>query len=370
MYKTNEMPKRYPIDGTFELTIRCNLHCKMCLFRHDDSENADIIANELSSTQWIDLAKQVAEAGTGNLLITGGEPMLRSDFCEIWEGIYKQGFIITLYTNATLVTPKIMETLKKYPPHKIGITIYGASPETYSKVCGNSIFFQKMIKGVHLLQTLPSIIEFRTTIIKDNFNDVNALDCLAKNEFKQEYGVKQSFPVNKAVRGACANVEFCRVEAEEDVKMKIQRTVNEIHKIVGEQFNPKNLVIKRQNSGIATKNSLNRNISFFGCQAGVTQYTITYDGKLIACQMIDMFSIDVLQNTFQKAWEQFPHEIHIPSTEIKCDRCEFVNYCQSCYASRYAETGDFNGCSKYIYDIAKARYKYENNLGGFNNEKE
>lgn len=37
-----EMPKRYPINGTFELTVRCNLHCKMCLFRHDDSENEEL----------------------------------------------------------------------------------------------------------------------------------------------------------------------------------------------------------------------------------------------------------------------------------------------------------------------------------------
>ena len=69
-----EMPKRCPVDGTFELTVRCNLHCKMCLFRHDDSENAEIIGKELTTEQWVDMAKQAAEAGTLNLLITGGEP--------------------------------------------------------------------------------------------------------------------------------------------------------------------------------------------------------------------------------------------------------------------------------------------------------
>ena len=30
-----EMPKRVPVNGTFELTVRCNLHGKMCLFRDD-----------------------------------------------------------------------------------------------------------------------------------------------------------------------------------------------------------------------------------------------------------------------------------------------------------------------------------------------
>ena len=98
-----EMPKRNPTNGTFELTVRCNLHCKMCLFRHADSENAALRTSELTAAEWIDLARQAAEAGTLGLLITGGEPMLRPDFCEIWEGVYRQGFVMELYTNATLV---------------------------------------------------------------------------------------------------------------------------------------------------------------------------------------------------------------------------------------------------------------------------
>ena len=67
--------------------------------------------------------------------------MIRKDFCDIWERIYKQGFLITLYTNASLITPEIMETLAKYPPHKIGVTLYGASEETYKAVCGNGAAF-------------------------------------------------------------------------------------------------------------------------------------------------------------------------------------------------------------------------------------
>ena len=53
-----EMPKRNPTNGTFELTVRCNLHCKMCLFRHADSENAALRASELTAAEWIDLARE------------------------------------------------------------------------------------------------------------------------------------------------------------------------------------------------------------------------------------------------------------------------------------------------------------------------
>lgn len=364
-----EMPERNPVNGTFELTIRCNLHCKMCLFRHDDSENPEIMAKELTTEQWIDMARQAAEAGTMNLLITGGEPMLRPDFCEIWEGIYKQGFIIELYTNATLVTPKIMETLKKYPPHKIGVTIYGASPETYDKVCGNSKAFSQMLNGIHQLKTLPSKITFRTTLIRENYADGILIDALVKSEFGQSSNVTQACPINKAVRGACADVASCRIPPEQDMQMKTKRIKESIRQIVGNKFDPKNLKIVRKNNSIISEEEQKESLTLFGCQAGMSQYTITYEGKMLACQMIGVFYTNALQNGIQNAWERFPCEVHIPYEKGKCGSCNYTDTCQSCYASRYAETGDFNGCSDYIYRTAKARKQFESFLGGLDDEK-
>lgn len=351
-----EMPKRYPTNGTFELTVRCNLKCKMCLFRHQDSENSILMSNELTTDQWIDMAHQVADAGTMNLLITGGEPMLRPDFCEIWEGIYNQGFMIELYTNATLVTPKIMETLKKYPPHRIGITIYGASAETYEKTCGSRHAFKSMLEGVHMLLTLPSVFEFRTTLIQDNFGDSDAIDDLVEKEFGSNYKVTQAAPINKSFRGACAHVEKCRVQPELDIKKKVERKLVSAQKLVGDRLIIKGMTIKHEKKTIPDGEV---RYSLFGCEAGMRQYTITYDGKLLACQMIGAFFTDTLKDGFQKAWNEFPSQVHIPDAKIKCDTCQYVDTCLSCYGSRYAETGDFNGCSDYIYEIAKARKKYE-----------
>ncbi|MFQ9564216.1 MAG: radical SAM protein [Faecalibacillus intestinalis] len=76
MDRLDKMPIRMPVDGTFELTVRCNLKCKMCLFRHNDSENKSIIMKEKTTKEWIDMAKQACNAGTLSLLITGGEPHL------------------------------------------------------------------------------------------------------------------------------------------------------------------------------------------------------------------------------------------------------------------------------------------------------
>lgn len=341
-----EMPRRIPTDGTFELTIRCNLHCKMCLFRHDDSENKEIMANELTAEQWIDMAKQVADAGTFSLLITGGEPMLRPDFCEIWEGIYKQGFLIQLYTNATMVTPKIMETLRKYPPHKIGVTIYGATPETYEKVCGSRAAFKKALAGMHLLQTLPSILEFRTTIIKDNYPEASAIEQLVHNEFGQEYKLIQTRIVTKAVRGACADVESCRLEPEDNVHLAFRRGIDIIKQYVGDSYDEKYISVEYNDC--AKDKIYAPAITLFGCNAGMKSYTISWDGKLLGCQMLGKFAVDACKMGFQQAWNDFPYLINLPPVNEKCLACNSLKICNCCYASRYAETGNLGGCPEYV----------------------
>lgn len=352
-----KMPQRIPTNGTFELTVRCNLHCKMCLFRHNDSENKEIIANELTAEQWIDMAKQVAEAGTMSLLITGGEPMLRPDFCEIWEGIYKQGFITELYTNATLVTPQIMETLRKYPPHRIGISIYGASPETYDKVCGNSSAFQKAIAGIHQLQTLPSLLELRTTIIKDNYADVCKMEQLLKDEFHYESELIETRIVMNSVRGACTDVISCRLDAKDNISLMMHRSIDEINQKAqkqGKSIIDYKVHIQPKEKNMKPDVQSNMKPTLLGCNAGMRSYVISWDGKLLACQILDKFSVNVIRSTFIKEWENLPYQFELPVLCKKCRECKHLDICPACPASRYAETGDMGGCAEYLCeDVAE-----------------
>ena len=342
----HKMPRRRPADGTFELTVRCNLHCKMCLFRHDDSENQRIMEEELTAEQWGDMARQAAEAGTGSVLVTGGEPLLRNDFCEIWERIYRQGFITTLYTNATLVTPKIMNTLAKFPPHRIGVTLYGSNSEVYEAVCGSGQAFYQAVEGVHRLLTLPSLIEFRTTIIKDNYHDADALENFIHKEFGPEYSLTQTRIVTKAVRGGCADVSGCRLEPEDNVRLAFRRGINWIKKYAGNAYNEKNIRLEWKKRKV--RESTAPYLSLLGCNAGMKEYTIAWDGKMLACQMLGVFAADALNEGFQNAWNRLPSVIQLTKTNQACMDCVSRDLCNCCAASRLAETGDINGRPEYI----------------------
>lgn len=352
MNKLENMPRRLPMDGTFELTVRCNLKCEMCLFRHDDSKNRLLMDNEKTASEWIDMARQVAEAGTLNLLITGGEPLLRADFAEIYKGIYELGFIITLYTNATLINYDIKELFKKYPPHKIGVTIYGASSRTYEKVCKNKNAYDKMIEGIRFLRTLPSKLEVRCTIVKDNYDDVEAIEDLVKRELGKECKLTQSRIVYKSVRGGCGDAEACRLTPSQNVRLFLRRSIDEIKKIKDrDDLNIDSIALEFSRP----KEQINQSKKFtiLGCGAGMDSYTISWDGKLLGCQILDVFYTEPFEEGFEKAWENFPFTVKLPEVDQECKKCEIKELCNACYACRYAETGDLGGKPEYVCEDLK-----------------
>ena len=126
----NARRSHIPYKGTFELTPRCSLKCKMCYMRLDPPQIKEQ-GRELTAEEWIRLGQMAFEAGTLDLLLTGGEPMLRPDFPQIYTALTDMGFLLRLYTNATLITPEIMDLLRERPPQAMEITLYGASEETY-----------------------------------------------------------------------------------------------------------------------------------------------------------------------------------------------------------------------------------------------
>lgn len=349
MIPLEQMPPRYPTNGTFELTLRCNLHCKMCMLRHSDSENPRLLEKELTAGQWIDLAKQVFDAGTLGLLLTGGEPMVRKDFCEIYRGIYETGFLITLYTNATLVTPEIMALLRQYPPHRIGVTLYGASNETYAAVCGCADGFDRAMAGIAQLKTLPSVLDFRMTLIRDSASDAEKIIELVKQRFGAN--VTQTGTVFQSVRGGCAQASQCRLTPEENLEMTIGRLVEKIKaKIPAELKDGLQLRLQDVKEECAPEQF---RYSLLGCSAGMDSYTISWDGRLLGCQMLGNFYTDTISQGFARAWEQFPYTVHLPRENPQCAACELHSLCPVCPAVRMAECKDLSGVPQYICSMTK-----------------
>jgi MoaA/NifB/PqqE/SkfB family radical SAM enzyme len=94
--------RRIPLSGMFELTERCNLNCVHCYVNQPASSRV-ARARELTTDQVKRILDQAADAGCLFLTLTGGEPLLRPDFIEIYLHARKRGILASIFTNGTHV---------------------------------------------------------------------------------------------------------------------------------------------------------------------------------------------------------------------------------------------------------------------------
>ena len=134
---------------SFAITHRCNLKCIHCMvnaaFGQSDEEHFD------TKTICAFLDKIVA-AKPKNITLTGGEPLLRSDFLTILgylRSIYNGK--ITLMTNGTLITPKNVEEIVSQID-SIDISLDGADEESCAVIRGKGVF-EKVVSSIKLLQS-------------------------------------------------------------------------------------------------------------------------------------------------------------------------------------------------------------------------
>lgn len=113
-------PLRIPVNGTIEITNRCPLECAHCYNNLPMSDGA-ARRSELSTEEHKQLLDQLSELGCLWLLYSGGEIFARADFLEIYSYARSKGFLITLFTNATLITERVADFLAEHPPFAIEV---------------------------------------------------------------------------------------------------------------------------------------------------------------------------------------------------------------------------------------------------------
>lgn len=101
-----------PANGSLELLPICNMNCDMCYVRLS-REEVQAHGGLHTTDEWIEIGKQMKDAGVLFLLLTGGEPLLFPDFKRLYTELQKMGFIITINTNGTLIDDEWILFFKK-----------------------------------------------------------------------------------------------------------------------------------------------------------------------------------------------------------------------------------------------------------------
>ena len=111
----------------------------------------------------------------------------RKDFLDIYTEAKKRGFLITLFTNGTMITPRIADHLAEYRPFAIEITLYGATRETYETLTQIPGSFDRCMKGIRLLQERSLPLKLKTVPTTINFHEVFEMKRFAEQDLGVEF---------------------------------------------------------------------------------------------------------------------------------------------------------------------------------------
>ena len=326
---------RRPLTCHFELTYRCNFHCKMCYIRMTD-EQARPYGRLRTADEWVDMGRQIRDAGVLELTLTGGECTTFPEFDRLYTELYKMGFRLQVLSNAGNYTDKIRELFRKYPPYGVSITLYGASDETYEKVTGDPNGFSKVIDNIHFFQSINVPVGLTFTVIKQNVYDLPEIGKVCKKLQIPFYWITDIFPhrYNEAYSDALQ----CRLSPAErvclscrphtEVKQAMQDAKEREKELIHFQmpeYDPSRLTEPRK-----------------PCNGSFMSAAIYWNGEMNTClSMAGVDNVKPFDVGFEVAWKrlQDDHQKKF-DTPNACWTCELQKYCvRSCPARQFRGTG-------------------------------
>lgn len=331
---------RVPVSAMLELTSRCNLRCQHC-YLGDPTEPDAGCDPEMDTESVFNSLDEWAEAGCLYLVLTGGDPMMRPDFNEIYRHAAELGMLITVFCNGTLVTDELIELFRELPPRSIEVGVYGATAETYETVTQIPGSFSKAWKGIHRLHENGFRLTLKTMILTLNQHEVEAMAAQAEAldcKFRFDAAV---FP---CLSDGSKEPLSLRVDPETVVKFDTE--------------SPERL--KKWAENIERGCARPESDRVYTCGAGLTSFYADPQGSLSPCLMAKKkYSYSTQGRRFTDIWQTKVSEVR----DRQKSRRNGILYgflqgaCTHCPAMNYIETGDEEVESEYMRKTAQLRYE-------------
>ena len=336
----------------FEVTSRCNNNCRHC-YINVPARSRGAKQKELSFEKIRDIGDQAHKLGALWCLITGGEPLLRDDFEEIYIYLKTKGFLVTVFTNATLINESHIDLFKKWPPRDIEVTVYGVTEKTYERVTRTPGSFEAFKNGLNLLLDSGVPVNLKAMAIQSNKHE---LDEIARFCRKKD---KSSFRFDPFLH--------LRLDGDHKRNQEIiseRLTVEEIAAFEQQEglwFG----VTKQEYCSLIHRQSVNSKENLlFNCGTGLDECTIGPDGTFRLCSSLAHPDCvyDLKQGSLVEALKEFVHEVRDWRSDRQCflencRLCPIVSLCYWCPAHAYLEKGELDSPIEYFCEIAKSRKK-------------
>ncbi len=326
--------EEFPFASSAALTYRCNLRCVHCYARTSADSGA-----ELDTVAWKRILDQLADSGCLFLLITGGEPLIRPDFAELYRHARSLGIVVTVFTNGTLITDEILDLFQAYPPRNVDVTLYGATEATTRAITGRDGMFVACQDGIRKLLDRGIRVGLKTVVMTLNHREVGAMEAMAESLgvpfrldasiFPRFDGDREPLQYRLAPREV-AELEFSSAKRAADWKAHYERRRHEL------------------GGGL-----------LYRCAAGRTHAHINPLGELQPCITTPHIRVPLAGISFPAAWSRLKETLGRlrASPDSACIHCEKHVLCGHCPGFSKLETGDERGMSQFLCELGQERFR-------------
>jgi radical SAM protein with 4Fe4S-binding SPASM domain len=328
-----------PTACQFEITYRCNIHCVHC---YTDPFNTPMqLRQELSYEQIVGLLDQLAAAGVLWLLLTGGEAFLHPRFRDIYQAAKARGFVITLFSNATVLTDGLIDFLAEDPPFKIEVSLHGATRETFERITQVPGSFDRCITGLRKMAARGLPLKVKTKAMTLNHEELPAIRNLVESLGLQFNLYTSIFP---RLNGDISSTDY-RLSGAEIVDLEFAKELED-----GDRCQP----AVADDEAIPTTPPNDR---LFRCGCGTNSFTISPYGMLRACTFTTQPTYDLKTISFEDAFNRMVEAIQNArySGESPCRTCTAYVHCEKNPVSAQHETGSMEAPVPHFCDVAFSR---------------
>lgn len=291
----------------------------------------------MTTAQIKNLIDQMAEAGTLFLLITGGEPFVRSDFIEIFKYTRMKGMIVTLFSNGSMLTPEIASVLAEYGIRGLEITLYGATRETFDAVTRRPGSYDRCMQGIETALRYKLPLSLKTFIIQAN---------------KHELAQMRAFAHERDLKFRFDNMLIPRLDGSGNGH-QLQISMDEMIQLDMEDADR----VSAWKDVLKERQEMKVDPSFiYNCGAAHYSFHIDAYGNLSPCALVRKPCYNVLEIGLKNAWELLGGVRTLKHTrKTECADCPHVIFCNQCTGWSQNTMGDLETPVPFICELTKRR---------------
>jgi len=329
-----------------ELTERCNNNCIHCGI---NLPAGDSVAKkrELSTAAAKEILNEAASLGCLSVRFTGGEPLLREDFEELYLHARKTGLKVILFTNATLVTPSLADLFSRIPPlEEIEISVYGMKKTSYEAVTRAPGSFETAWRGINLLSENEVPFVVKSALLPPNRVEVEDFEAWASTvPWMDDFPSYSVFFDLHGRRDGKRNqmIRALRTAPEEGVEFLARRKKKYI----------------KETEAFCSKFISPPGDSLFACGAGIGGACVDAYGMAQLCMDLrhPQAIYDLKKGSLKEAVTHFFPEVRKIKAKnrdylARCARCFLKGLCEQCPARSWAEHGTLDTPVDYYCEIA------------------